>query len=141
MAALGWACLKGRVQATQCLLDQGSDLNGADKKGRSPLFLAAYKGDPEVVQVSRNGILSQSSQSFPNNLRRRVSFPSLYVGPLGPRGADGERGLERDAASGPRHQLGARGRRAVLPEEGGQAGTRHVGARRRQARNHVSSSV
>ena len=58
MAALGWACLKGRVQATQCLLDQGSDLNGADKKGRSPLFLAAYKGDPEVVQVSRNGILS-----------------------------------------------------------------------------------
>ena len=53
MAALGWACLKGRVQATQCLLDQGSDLNGADKRGRSPLFLAAYKGDPEVVQVCR----------------------------------------------------------------------------------------
>ena len=53
MAALGWSCLKGRVQATQCLLDQGSDLNGPDKKGRSPLFLAAYKGDPEVVQVGR----------------------------------------------------------------------------------------
>ena len=52
MAALGWACLKGRVQAAQCLLDQGSDLAGADTKGRSPLFLAAYKGDPEVVQVS-----------------------------------------------------------------------------------------
>ena len=51
MAALGWACLKGRVQAAQCLLDQGSDHNGQDKKGRSPLFLAAYKGDPEVVQV------------------------------------------------------------------------------------------
>ena len=57
MAAVGWACLKGRVQATQCLLDQGSDLNGPDKKGRSPLFLAAYKGDPEVVQVRKEDII------------------------------------------------------------------------------------
>lgn len=68
MAALGWACLKGRVQAAQCLLDQGADLDGPDKKGRSPLFLAAYKGDPEVVQV-------RAQDEWIDPKRDRVEFP------------------------------------------------------------------
>ena len=32
-------------------MDQGADVNHTDKNGRTALDLAAYKGDPEVVQL------------------------------------------------------------------------------------------
>jgi ankyrin repeat protein len=51
LTALGWACLRGRVQAAQCLLDRGANVNHADKTGRTPLDLAAFQGNPILVQV------------------------------------------------------------------------------------------
>lgn len=51
LTALGWACLRGGVQAAQCLLDRGANVNHADKTGRTPLDLAAFQGNPILVQV------------------------------------------------------------------------------------------
>lgn len=52
LTALGWACVRGRGQAAQVLLDRGSEINKADKVGRIPLDLAAVQGNPTLVQVS-----------------------------------------------------------------------------------------
>lgn len=52
LTALSWACLRGRIQAAQCLLDRGANVNHADKTGRTPLDLAAFQGSANLVQVS-----------------------------------------------------------------------------------------
>ena len=51
MTALSWACLRGKIQAAQCLLDNGADINHANKIGRTPLDLAAFQGNPGLTQV------------------------------------------------------------------------------------------
>nr|CAD7444343.1 unnamed protein product [Timema bartmani] len=51
LTALGWACLRGRVQCAQSLLERGSEVNYADKTGRTPLDLAAFQGNPALVQL------------------------------------------------------------------------------------------
>ena len=57
LTALCLACMKGQLQAVNCLLDHqqqgGHDIiiNHADKRGRTPLDWAAYHGDPDVVQL------------------------------------------------------------------------------------------
>ena len=51
MTALNWACLRGKLQAAQCLLDNGADVNHANKIGRSCLDLAAFQGNPALTQV------------------------------------------------------------------------------------------
>ena len=51
LTALGWACVRGRGQAVQCLLDRGAEINRPDKTGRIPLDLAAVQGNPTLVQV------------------------------------------------------------------------------------------
>lgn len=53
MTALSWACLRGKIQAAQCLLDNGADINHANKIGRTSLDLAAFQGNPGLTQVSR----------------------------------------------------------------------------------------
>lgn len=51
LTALSWACVRGRNQAAQVLLDRGAEINKADKTGRIPLDLAAVQGNPTLVQV------------------------------------------------------------------------------------------
>lgn len=51
MTALSWACLRGKIQAAECLLDNGADINHANKVGRTPLDLAAFQGNPGLTQV------------------------------------------------------------------------------------------
>lgn len=51
MTALNWACLRGKLQAAQCLLDNGANINHSNKLGRSPLDLAAFQGNPALTQV------------------------------------------------------------------------------------------
>ena len=52
LSALGWACLKGQKQSVDLLCKHNIEIiNHADKTGRTPLDLAAYKGDPEIVQL------------------------------------------------------------------------------------------
>ena len=51
LSALSWACLKGQARVVRTLLDSGADLQQVDSSGRTPLDLAAFHGDAEVVSV------------------------------------------------------------------------------------------
>lgn len=57
LTALSWACLKGHLSVVRSLVDNGAATDHADKNGRTPLDLAAFYGDAEVVSV-----LKQTSQ-------------------------------------------------------------------------------
>lgn len=50
LTALSWACLKGKLQLVKELVDRGAATTHADRSGRTPLDLAAFCGDPEVVR-------------------------------------------------------------------------------------------
>lgn len=58
LTALSWACLKGHLPVVRCLVENGAATDHADKNGRTPLDLAAFYGDSEVVgdktQTGRN---------------------------------------------------------------------------------------
>lgn len=49
LTALSWACLKGKLQLVRELVERGAATIHADRSGRTPLDLAAFCGDPEVV--------------------------------------------------------------------------------------------
>lgn len=49
LTALCWACLKGQLTCVQLLLERGSDIEHTDRNGRTPLDLAAFFGDENVV--------------------------------------------------------------------------------------------
>lgn len=51
LTALSWACLKGHLPVVRCLVESGAATDHADKNGRTPLDLAAFYGDSEVVRV------------------------------------------------------------------------------------------
>lgn len=52
LTALSWACLKGHLPIVRCLVESGAATDHADKNGRTPLDLAAFYGDSEVVSVA-----------------------------------------------------------------------------------------
>lgn len=52
LTALGWACLRGKIQTVHCLINKGAEVNHADKTGRTPLDLAAFQGNQNLVKVS-----------------------------------------------------------------------------------------
>lgn len=49
LTALSWACLKGHLAVVRLLVENGSATDHADKNGRTPLDLAAFYGDADVV--------------------------------------------------------------------------------------------
>lgn len=49
LTALSWACLKGHLSVVRALVESGAATDHADKNGRTPLDLAAFYGDAEVV--------------------------------------------------------------------------------------------
>lgn len=49
LTALSWACLKGHLALVRELVERGAATIHADRSGRTPLDLAAFCGDPEVV--------------------------------------------------------------------------------------------
>lgn len=49
LTALSWACLKGQLPLVRELVERGAATTHADRSGRTPLDLAAFCGDPEVV--------------------------------------------------------------------------------------------
>lgn len=51
LTALSWACLKGKLQLVRELVERGTATTHADRSGRTPLDLAAFCGDPEVVSL------------------------------------------------------------------------------------------
>ena len=50
LTALSWACLKGQLPLVTELVERGAVTTHADRSGRTPLDLAAFCGDPEVVR-------------------------------------------------------------------------------------------
>lgn len=50
LTPLCWACLRGKLQVAQCLVERGANLNHTDKTGRTPLDLAAFQGNQMLVQ-------------------------------------------------------------------------------------------
>lgn len=58
LTALSWACLKGHLPVVRCLVESGAATDHADKNGRTPLDLAAFYGDSEVVggELGRGGV-------------------------------------------------------------------------------------
>lgn len=51
LTALCWACLKGHLHCVQSLLERGSRIDHTDRNGRTPLDLAAFYGDAQVVRT------------------------------------------------------------------------------------------
>lgn len=49
---MGWACLKGHREVVQYLVEKGATVDQTDKNGRTPLDLAAFYGDADIVSSS-----------------------------------------------------------------------------------------
>lgn len=49
LTALSWACLKGQFSLVRELVQRGAAVNHVDRSSRTPLDLAAFRGDPDVV--------------------------------------------------------------------------------------------
>lgn len=49
LSALSWACLKGHREVVQYLVEKGATTDQTDKNGRTPLDLAAFYGDADIV--------------------------------------------------------------------------------------------
>lgn len=49
LTALSWACLKGHKSVVQFLVEKGAVIDHTDKNGRTPLDLAAFYGDADIV--------------------------------------------------------------------------------------------
>uniref|UniRef100_A0A668A8C3 Tetratricopeptide repeat, ankyrin repeat and coiled-coil containing 1 n=1 Tax=Myripristis murdjan TaxID=586833 RepID=A0A668A8C3_9TELE len=50
LTPLSWACLKGHKNVVQFLVEKGAGIDHTDKNGRTPLDLAAFYGDAEIVR-------------------------------------------------------------------------------------------
>lgn len=46
---MSWACLKGHREVVQYLVEKGATTDQTDKNGRTPLDLAAFYGDADIV--------------------------------------------------------------------------------------------
>ena len=51
LTALCWACLRGHLLCVEALVKRGSDVHHTDTSGRSPLHLAAFYGDANIVRI------------------------------------------------------------------------------------------
>lgn len=51
LTPLSWACLKGHKNVVQFLVEKGAVIDHTDKNGRTPLDLAAFYGDAEIVSA------------------------------------------------------------------------------------------
>lgn len=49
LTPLGWACLKGQKKVVEILVERGAQIDHTDKHGRTPLDLAAFYGDSDIV--------------------------------------------------------------------------------------------
>lgn len=72
---MSWACLKGHREVVQYLVEKGATTDQTDKNGRTPLDLAAFYGDADIVSRTNSGktkLLLKFSQYRPK-LRRSIA--------------------------------------------------------------------
>lgn len=50
LTPLSWACLKGQKSVVELLVERGAQIDHTDKHGRTPLDLAAFYGDADIVR-------------------------------------------------------------------------------------------
>lgn len=50
LTPLSWACLKGQKSVVELLVERGAQIDHTDKNGRTPLDLAAFYGDADIVR-------------------------------------------------------------------------------------------
>ena len=67
LTALCWSCLKGHMSLVQALTNQGAWLHHQDNSLRTPLHLAAFFGDAQIV-----------SRLFFNLLLLLIIIPFLF---------------------------------------------------------------
>lgn len=103
LTALSWACLKGKLQLVRELVERGTTTTHADRSGRTPLDLAAFCGDPEVVRCNcRMSVTAHKVTRYSWCLTIRDKMFAASGAVLGgSRRISGTRGLQRDASSGP----------------------------------------
>lgn len=63
---LSWACLKGHKNVVQFLVEKGAIIDHTDRNGRTPLDLAAFYGDAEIVSGS---MMANDVIICPNSLK------------------------------------------------------------------------
>lgn len=56
LTALSWACLKCQFPLVRELVERGAAIDHADRSSRTPLDLAAFSGDPEVVSYTERDV-------------------------------------------------------------------------------------
>jgi len=66
LTPLSWACLKGQKNVVQFLVEKGAVIDHTDRNGRTPLDLAAFYGDAEIV--------SENSFKWPQNPEHQHDF-------------------------------------------------------------------
>lgn len=54
LTPLSWACLKGHKNVVQFLVEKGAVIDHSDRNGRTPLDLAAFYGDADIVSEQRS---------------------------------------------------------------------------------------
>ena len=121
LTALSWACLKGQIPLVRELVERGAATTHADRNGRTPLDLAAFRGDPEVVCEPKAVAITHKpaklwggpfftcpAESAKDNVAERNLFatsPVIGAVPGGSWCVGGTRGLQWDASSWPSGRL------------------------------------
>lgn len=73
LTPLSWACLKGHKNVVQFLVEKGAVIDHTDKNGRTPLDLAAFYGDAEIVsQHDSKGLNAEQPRLTSGHTRLRV---------------------------------------------------------------------
>lgn len=78
LTALSWACLKGHLSVVRSLVDNGAATDHADKNGRTPLDLAAFYGDAEVVSTFTQASGEQGFRCYPSIIPSRNKCDILF---------------------------------------------------------------
>lgn len=77
LTPLSWACLKGHKNVVQFLVEKGAVIDHTDKNGRTPLDLAAFYGDAEIVSEIVLNLLKHTHP--PSNILRDTKTPHVPI--------------------------------------------------------------
>lgn len=64
LTPLSWACLKGQKSVVELLVERGAQIDHTDKHGRTPLDLAAFYGDADIVRREYRQKISYTSHTM-----------------------------------------------------------------------------
>ena len=83
LTALCWACLKARLHCVQSLLERDSAIDHTDRAGRTPLDLAAFCGDADVVSAGHSQRSAQIADWINQDFASRQQMQEKSGRPFG----------------------------------------------------------